>query len=382
MLVGTLKINSPCSRCAIAIEGWLKAPNTADFSFIVKHSLFAKIYAASEPYSLSEDFLQVVYDGLSYSPSKQYSGNTKISWEEGKHYYVRAVVAHTSGKPTLSIGLKQEDGGPEWMPMPMTMFDNAGKLCPAGGVCNNHKCCTPLTAADFPSERSCGSVANGCGGTLFFGGARGACPFMQKCNHETFTCEEDEDATQVLFAVLTKNACAERLPYGSRALSEESGAYFSTEHKDLQHSRWTQMVRPYGTPDATVDFGITYEFQQAKTLKERFISLTTVGETVNFTVQAASGDTFHMQGEYRFSDGAGIGTKMDSSGSSGFSSDDGAWGASASTVNGNSHMQSDFWGVGNFNSGDSQCSKAYMHGRQFIGSGDKEMNVKSLMFMY
>jgi len=49
-----------------------------------------------------------------------------------------------------------------------TTFGLLNGTCPVGGVCHQHKCCTPLTTASFPGTYQCGEVPDGCGGLVTF----------------------------------------------------------------------------------------------------------------------------------------------------------------------------------------------------------------------
>lgn len=384
---GTFEVSDLCTGCGTMIEGWLKAPDTAEFSFMSSQSYEARVWAATKPESMKDDDMQ---EALTTSSWSWTTGPTKFSWVKDEHYYVKAAV-QSPWSQDIQIGLHQEDGGLEWKPMPLTMFEVPKGLCPTpGGVCDAHRCCSPLTAANFSTNRSCGHASDGCGGLVLFGSMNGECPTLQTCNETTYQCIQG-DTTLVLFAITDKSKCAEGLPYGPERLTDSStDAYVSNADKDLEHSRWLQVVRPFGTPDASVDFSIVYDFPDVKTLKDRFTSLTASGELVNYTVQAANGDEFHINGRFYFSDGAwNVANKMDSSGDDRFAWDDGAWGAGGGEaasrrrrvqVNGNGIMPTDFWGVGNWNGGDSKCSTIYMNGAAFSGSG-QETDVKSFIYM-
>eukprot|EP00854_Cymbomonas_tetramitiformis_P007739 gene7739-biopygen7818 len=156
----------------------------------------------------------------------------------------------------------------------------------------------------------------------------------------------------LLFAVTSASSCAESLAYGPSSVTEASSAYLSTEHRDMLHTRWWQVLKPDGiSARATID----WVFYDEKTLQERFEAAAASGERVRWSItDEADGTRWSKSGTWWYSDGLwDVASKFAGSGGS-FSGDDGAWGAASGTVNGNSNVPSDFWGHGNFNSGDSE----------------------------
>lgn len=170
--------------------------------------------------------------------------------------------------------------------------------------------------------------------------------------------------------------CAEALPYGPEVLEPTTGptAFFSNLYKDVMHRRLVQVVMPTGTTGPS-DMVITYDFDgPAKTLEARLADAVSIGQNVTWTVDY--GHTHEViQGVWRYSRGASS-TKFCGKGTTGFSNDDGAWGAAASQpVDGKiSRVPYDFWGVGNFNLGDAnQCGNLYRKGRIEAMAGMKQL---------
>jgi len=140
-----------------------------------------------------------------------------------------------------------------------------------------------------------------------------------------------------LFAVITNTACAERLPYSPDQLMSEVLPMFSTFNKESTSQRWRQVVMPNFYP-SVADFEIIWEFTTGKSLRQRFQDATSGGEAVKWTIRTTGG-TFTRSGIWWFSNSASLrpdSHKWMRSSGSGFSSDDGAWGAASGTVNGNS----------------------------------------------
>ena len=113
---------------------------------------------------------------------------------------------------------------------------------------------------------------------------------------------------------------------------------------------------------------------------ERFEDAVAWGEAVDLRIVEASGTETTFTGvTWWYSSNAGsILSKFSASGDTfGFSYDDGLWGASSSTLNGDgsSIYPSDFWGLGNADAGDSTCTDVYKSGTLVSSTG------KSFMFM-
>ncbi len=93
----------------------------------------------------------------------------------------------------------------------------------------------------------------------------------------------------------------------------------------------------------------------------------------------ASGNTYALSGNWRYSNQANTSSRWSGSGSN-FSDDDGIWGAATGTLDGDSpgpylNEVSDGWGHENPNGGDSQCSYYYMNGSQSSSS-----SIRNYMF--
>eukprot|EP00854_Cymbomonas_tetramitiformis_P002880 gene2880-3685_t len=86
----------------------------------------------------------------------------------------------------------------------------------------------------------------------------------------------------LLFAVTSASSCAESLAYGPDAISENSSsAYLSTEHRDVLHTRWRQVLKADGTSARAT---IEWVFYDEKTLQERFEAAAAAGERVRWSV--------------------------------------------------------------------------------------------------
>jgi hypothetical protein len=103
------------------------------------------------------------------------------------------------------------------------------------------------------------------------------------------------------------------------------------------------------------------------------------GEVVNYVLEDVSGNTYYYNNIlWRFSNNAGSLSSKFASQYTGccFSSDDGLWGAGTSTVDGNGNQPLNFWGQGNFNSGDSQSNSVYRDGSLISSDGTSLMYIK------
>jgi hypothetical protein len=125
----------------------------------------------------------------------------------------------------------------------------------------------------------------------------------------------------LLFAVSTKDRCAQSMPYGPddnlltdtfarrKKFGANVDAFFSTKHKDAMHSAWLQKF--YKCPSATCTTGgvllfeIFWSFDRIKSLKSRFVDATDEwdddGEPVTFTVTTPGGQEIIKRGHWRFS---------------------------------------------------------------------------------
>merc|ERR1719361_1743599 len=184
----------------------------------------------------------------------------------------------------------------------------------------------------------------------------------------TSTVPPSVDAAVWQFALLTDNECAESLPYGDCPATGHAGSTeFVCTNNDVAHEKWRMEL--YDSD--SIVFTMDWNFQAgAKSLEDRFVDARSVGELVNWEITMADGTEFHRSALWRFSTD---GTTQWGSGTSGFSTDDGAWMASNFEVNGGSagdqtSYQSDGFGIANHNSGDSQCSTYYVNGQPTVSS--------------
>ena len=163
----------------------------------------------------------------------------------------------------------------------------------------------------------------------------------------------------VLFAVMTATKHAEVLPYGPGPIG--TAAYFCTDCIATPSDSWTQTVACDGS---NVDMTIVYKFDSAMSVVDRMRYCYVSGCNVVFTVSGPGITTVDITSVWWFTDAAVL---PSSSGTSGFSSDDGMWGAGPGEVNGNAQcyggsntVKTGFYGFGNCNSGDSaEGSKFY-----------------------
>ncbi|KAJ1415656.1 hypothetical protein B484DRAFT_467153, partial [Ochromonadaceae sp. CCMP2298] len=174
-----------------------------------------------------------------------------------------------------------------------------------------------------------------------------------------------------LFAVVGGFECGEALNYGPQAVTASGSAdglheYFlstNTAYGSTAHSEWLQIVSD--TSSGAENLRIYWTFSTSKTLSDRFEGAVTVGETVNYRIELSGGTVYTYTGAtWRFSDNAGSMTSRFSAGSTTccFSSDDAAWGGASGIVNGNDASTSTFFGQGNLNTGDSDCTNIYQQG--------------------
>ena len=125
------------------------------------------------------------------------------------------------------------------------------------------------------------------------------------------------------------------------------------------HSEWLQIL----TTSVGTNLNILWQFDNTRSLQDRFQTAVTSGEPVTWTI-SYGGSTYTKSGTWRFSSSAGdMSTRFaSSSGGSQFSNDDGMWGGGTGIVNGDypNIIPSDFWGHGNYNSGDYTCGRAFL----------------------
>lgn len=200
------------------------------------------------------------------------------------------------------------------------------------------------------------------------------------------------------FAQLTSDKCAEKLPYGECGSSLDydfqNEAFMCTDeaYAEKVHSIWDQQV----WDDGELVYTIQWTFDEPKTLRERFLNAAEVGEHVVYEIRVADGGTSIYEREqlWRFSDSADFrgdypdhDTPWLNSGDGvqegGFSFDNGVWVASsANEIDGQYAPGAfpDMFGVGNFNSRDSNenkgCGNYYYDGQAFPSP-----NIKVKMFM-
>lgn len=157
----------------------------------------------------------------------------------------------------------------------------------------------------------------------------------------------------VLFATLGPTACAESLRYGTASITTSGSSngyqyYLSTSAVVYAHSEWLQIVTDASNNEL---FRVYWSFNSGdKTMSNRFQTAVSGGESVNFrVVHPTQGEYTYSGITWRFSNGAGTMTTRfatTSAAASGFSSDDGLWGAGSSTIDGNNNGNdpTNFWG--------------------------------------
>ena len=163
----------------------------------------------------------------------------------------------------------------------------------------------------------------------------------------------------VLFAVITATKNAENLPYGPGPMPGGDAAYFCTDCIATPSDSWTETVACDGS---NVDMTIVYKFDSAMSVPDRMRQCAASGCNVVFTVSGPSIATVDITSVWWFADAA----VLPSTSGSAVSPDDGMWGAGPGVVNGNgqcyggsSSVNTEFYGFGNCNSGDSQGNMFY-----------------------
>jgi hypothetical protein len=194
-----------------------------------------------------------------------------------------------------------------------------------------------------------------------------------------------------VFAVTSEVACAESLAFGPCAtpLTEASDAFVCTNFRDEIHEAFFQEFYV----NDVLQFTIDWNFQSGpKTLRDRFVNAVAVGEEVRWVVRvpAILGSPFGIDYEehhaiWRFSKDSNVDSAFVNLVGSGFSGDDGSWGAAF--TDGSTHVDgsgggsiSGGWGHENYNNGDLfQCKKWYANGiENECLSGDTIRSVMSL----
>ena len=185
------------------------------------------------------------------------------------------------------------------------------------------------------------------------------------------TASPSVDGEQQLFAVVGGASCSESLYYGPQYITQsgsEDGKYpyflsTNTLSNAVEHTNWLQIVTSDGSNEL---FRIYWSFRTAKTLAQRFYSATLGNEVVDYRIVTNTGDTYYKSGTWRFSNSAQLYTTKFSVTSTTccFSVDDGAWGAGSGTIdaNGSGYSAAQFWGIGNWDAGDSYCTYVYRNG--------------------
>ncbi|ODT61890.1 hypothetical protein ABS71_16525 [bacterium SCN 62-11] len=183
-------------------------------------------------------------------------------------------------------------------------------------------------------------------------------------------------AAPLLFSVQTRFQVAENLPYGPTAVTP-GVAGLDTSLGNVVHNSWTSI----GSDSNGLLYNIEWQFSSTKTLEQRFIDAVTVGEAVTWTVtsplitgsQVMSGTWFfsHTAGDMaaRFA-GSGDGLFL----GSGFSADDGFWGAGDGTLDatrefGDTIASNARWGFGNNASYDSDYFQNSSSGQVLVLNG-------------
>lgn len=182
-----------------------------------------------------------------------------------------------------------------------------------------------------------------------------------------------------LFAITDADQCAENLPYGPGTIeSLNDTPYISTLFQDVQHDSFLQILMHDGVH---VTYSIEYNFTSgSKTLSDRINDAVTSWEPVDWTVSYNNTTYAYPGNSWRYSDNAQTAPKWFGAGS-GFSSDDGSWGARNGNLNGNGgpylYSGGNSWGHENANSSDgAYCHRYYINGSQY-----SSYSLKNYLFM-
>jgi hypothetical protein len=195
---------------------------------------------------------------------------------------------------------------------------------------------------------------------------------------------------QILFAVVGSQSCAENLYYGPQAITTLGSAdglhrFFlstTTTSSNVAHTQWLQVVTRDGIKEL---FRIYWTFNTTRTLEGHFTTAVSQGVPVSFIVYDASSSLeYAYAGTWWFSNSAAITSSKFAvtTTHSGFSADDGIWGAFNGVGDPNNspsgYSSTEFWGVGNWDSSDTNACKVYKNGNWFnYGTG-----VKSYMYYF
>jgi cysteine-rich repeat protein len=186
----------------------------------------------------------------------------------------------------------------------------------------------------------------------------------------------------LLFARTSSTQCVQSLPYGADAVGNKS-AYVSTSFKNVRHAAFLQRLYD----NNTLVFEIFWSFSTVRSLQERFQYARSSGEGVVWFIRSPKGTDLIKVGTWLFSRRmASSGDPFDIGSGSGFSFDDGAWGAATGVVDGSIETSAnnpaisctpgqtvcnaDFWGQGNFNQQqDTGCATSTCCDTYYTGTG-------------
>ena len=183
-----------------------------------------------------------------------------------------------------------------------------------------------------------------------------------------------------LFAVTNSTACAEELPYGNDELLQFTNPYFSTLLEDTLFSQFLQDVRSDGE---RTDYTIIWNFLDGSDfMQNRFLYAYGYGIGVQWDVDF-NGLLYSYTGGWSFSSRAFYSWYQhpwQQETGTGFSADDGAWGAADVFLDGDSGI-APIWGQAVSSSSDvsssneNDCSTVYFNGEGYLSE-----NLVNLMY--
>ena len=183
-----------------------------------------------------------------------------------------------------------------------------------------------------------------------------------------------------LFAVTDSTACAEELPYGNDELLQFTNPYFSTLLEDTLFSQFLQDVRSDGE---RTDYTIIWNFLDGSDfMQNRFLYAYGYGIGVQWDVDF-NGLLYSYTGGWSFSSRAFYSwyqPPWQQETGTGFSADDGAWGAADVFLDGDSGI-APIWGQAVSSSSDvsssneNDCSTVYFNGEGYLSE-----NLVNLMY--
>eukprot|EP00401_Gymnodinium_catenatum_P045779 CAMPEP_0117528750 /NCGR_PEP_ID=MMETSP0784-20121206/37474_1 /TAXON_ID=39447 /ORGANISM="" /LENGTH=222 /DNA_ID=CAMNT_0005325043 /DNA_START=1 /DNA_END=669 /DNA_ORIENTATION=+ len=196
-------------------------------------------------------------------------------------------------------------------------------------------------------------------------------------------------ATGVLFARIGSE-CAEAVSYGPEVITATGSSsgipfYLSTHaNANVASDTWTQIVTSDGTTEL---FRIVWQFNDVKTVTDRIVNAVAVGEPVSYTVtEAGTGTTHSLASTWRFSSTSQVTAPQLATATTAccLSSDDGAWGADNTVVDGElppffDGQVSQFWGQANWNVLDH--SSTFGCGNVWL-NGARTPNTNAVSYMY